>query len=418
MVATRPSVLFLTDIVPSPRATNAGGKMFAYYARELSARGWSVNTLALGAPHELAWAHDLDEWADWSRVLPIRRSLAHRVWRAAQQLVRAPEYALVRESGVERVLFERLRSHPVDIVHALHPWLIGAARRAIDQLPLERRPALVGHIMDIVAVQALDQVQHRTSAWLRPLRLLAFARWAWREFADYAQAGVWLAHTQTDLEVVRLLSPHTRPAVHSPIWFDGVEYLEAQPCLERAASDYFLYVGSIADPRMKMAISWLVEHALPKLQCAERRLKLYIVGAAANQAPDWGKSPCVVFCNAVTDQGDLLALYDNAFALAFPLQGGRYSRHVKVLTAFARGCPVVMTTHANWTLGARHGEEAWVADTPEGFVEGLSRLRSEPVLAHRLAEGGYARLRLEYPDSGVVIRTVEQAYGLTMRRIR
>ncbi|MCS6773878.1 MAG: glycosyltransferase [Thermoflexales bacterium] len=390
--------------------------MFAYYARELRARGWSVSFLALGAPHELPWAHDLDGEVTWSRVLPTCRGHTRRLWRAAQRLVRPPEYSIVRESGVEHALFEQLAAAPVDIVHALHPWLIGAARRAINRLPLEHRPALVGHIMDIVAVQALDKAQSQPSAWLHPLRLLAFARWAWREFNDYAAADVWLAHSQTDLEIARLFSPHVRPGVHSPIWFDAVEDLTSSLSVEQSARRHFLFIGNFSDKRTKEGFFWLSKYVFPILINRNINIKIYLVGARPEQAPQWKHFSSAVFCGAVTEKSDLFELYDHAIALVFPLLAGRYSRHVKVLTAFARGCPVVMTSRANWTLGAQHAEEAWIADTPEEFVEGMIQLSREPALMHRLAYGGFARLRAEYPDTGVVMRTLEQVYALAQIR--
>jgi glycosyltransferase involved in cell wall biosynthesis len=96
--------------------------------------------------------------------------------------------------------------------------------------------------------------------------------------------------------------------------------------------------------------------------------------------------------------------------LIFPLQFGRYSCHLKVLNAFARGLPVVMTSWANSGAEAVPGEEALVADTPEAFAECIIRLLRDPALAARIAEGGLRRIRREYPSPSVVLDSLEQAY--------
>jgi len=125
-------------------------------------------------------------------------------------------------------------------------------------------------------------------------------------------------------------------------------------------------------------------------------------------------------CYTYKDLDEFIALYDLASVFVFPLRQGRYSRHIKVLNAFARGLPVVMTSWANSGAEAVPGEEALIADTPEAFAECIIRLLRDPALAARIAEGGLRRIRREYPSPSVVLDSLEQAYqtAITQKEYR
>jgi glycosyltransferase involved in cell wall biosynthesis len=85
---------------------------------------------------------------------------------------------------------------------------------------------------------------------------------------------------------------------------------------------------------------------------------------------------------------DLLGLYEHSRMLIAPLQTGG-GIHLKILNAFAQGCPVVMTSAANDGIGAEDGAQALIADDPADFAERMARLLAEPGLSRRLAAAGW-----------------------------
>ena len=406
-------ILFLTDFVPSPRAGNAGAKIFAYYIQELTQRGYRASFIALGNPHELSLRHDLAGQVATYRVLPISRALPRRLLRAARRVAQPAEYALVADSGIERALLQTLQRQPVDIIHALHPWLIRAARRAVNRLRPASPPAIVGHVMDICSAQTFQRAQ--TGRPLRKLiETLAFARMAWREFSDYSLADSLLVHNQSDLEAIRLLSRSVPPAVYSPIWFDAIDQIAASPL---ARSGFrLLYVGNSADPRMHEALNWLLKRVMPIVDTAIPAVTLEIAGVQPDHKHLWHVPPRVT-CHPVLITPELLSLYDSASGMVFPLQSGRYSKHVKILNAFARGLPTIMTSRANFGEQALPGEETLLADEPDEFARHIINLLNNPDLSLQIAQGGLARIRREYPSPDLIPHSLEKAYTLAKSQI-
>ena len=47
----------------------------------------------------------------------------------------------------------------------------------------------------------------------------------------------------------------------------------------------------------------------------------------------------------------------------------------KILEAMSMGLPVITTTLANNAIGAAHGKEIWIANTPEKVAEAISRVK-------------------------------------------
>jgi glycosyltransferase involved in cell wall biosynthesis len=50
------------------------------------------------------------------------------------------------------------------------------------------------------------------------------------------------------------------------------------------------------------------------------------------------------------------------------------------------GLPVITTTLANNAIGAEHGKEIWIADSPEKVAEGISYLLNNTDLALKIGQ--------------------------------
>lgn len=406
-------ILFLTDFIPSPHANNAGAKMFAYYIRELTRRGHRASFIALGQPHELSLQHDLADLVTTYQAIPILRAWPRRLLRAARRIAQPAEYALIADSGIEQALFQTLQRRPVDIIHALHPWLIWSARRAVSRLNTLPRPAIVGHVMDICAAQAFNRAW--TGRRLKDvIETIAFARMARFEFRDYGLADGLLFHSHNDLAVIGLFAPRVPLGVHSPIWFDAIEQIIDSPLVRPEFR--LLYVGNSNDPRMRESLDWLLKRVMPRVESAAPSTALHIAGVLPAHKQVWHRPPRVI-CHGVLSTRELIALYDSARVLVFPLQSGRYSKHVKLLNAFARGLPTVMTHKANFGEQALSEQETLLADEPEQFAQHIVNLLSDDSLFVRIARGGLERIRRQYPSPAVILNSLEQVYALAKAQI-
>ena len=74
-----------------------------------------------------------------------------------------------------------------------------------------------------------------------------------------------------------------------------------------------------------------------------------------------------------------------------PVFGGSGVR-VKMLEGFRAGMPVVTTPDGAFGLPLSDGNEALVAQDPDGFAERVERLVKDEPLRQRIREGGYTYL--------------------------
>jgi glycosyltransferase involved in cell wall biosynthesis len=89
---------------------------------------------------------------------------------------------------------------------------------------------------------------------------------------------------------------------------------------------------------------------------------------------------------------DLGPVYERAHAAVVPLRAGAGSR-LKVLEALARGVPLVSTTVGVEGFDLHDGEQALIADSPDGIAERIAlldaSLRGGRNLAKELVDAGY-----------------------------
>jgi len=410
-------ILFLSDFVPSPRSGSATSQLYAYYIEGLRRRGYDVSFVALARAHERHLADDLLQQVTYRQVVPIAQDLFARMGRLVRRVIDPAEYALVHSSGLDSILLDVMRRQRFDLIHANHPWLVHAARRALRRLSNAVRPVLIGQVTDIITALRFQHI-YSAPRPVRPLYLLSFARAAYCEFINYSLTDGLIVHNTKDAEVIKILLPNSNNVFISPAWFDFIE--EICDGYRERKGNKILFIGNFNDKRTKEGMAWFTDRVLPNLLQAINNLEVNLVGVKDKKSEDVFCTKEYIKCYGYQSHSDFLAFYDSASVLIFPLQFGRYSCHLKVLNAFARGLPVVMTSWANSGAEAVPGEEALVADTPEAFAECIIRLLRDPALAARIAEGGLRRIRREYPSPSVVLDSLEQAYqtAITQKEYR
>ena len=136
-----------------------------------------------------------------------------------------------------------------------------------------------------------------------------------------------------------------------------------------------------------LALRWLLEEILPRVQSRVPGYRLAAVGAMTSDR----RIPSELAARAemLGRVDDLERVYRDTRVAVAPIRGGGGMK-TKVVEAMARARPVVCTSVAASGIALVHRESAWIADDAEGLAEGLVALHEDPALYGRLAEGGSA----------------------------
>jgi glycosyltransferase involved in cell wall biosynthesis len=140
-----------------------------------------------------------------------------------------------------------------------------------------------------------------------------------------------------------------------------------------------LFVGNFRHSPNVEAVDFLVRHIAPLFP----EIRFVFPGADAPQ--EWNAGPNVSFVGFVPDIRELYRR-PNTIVMA-PLFSGTGQR-VKLLEAFAMGCPVVTTTIGAAGFPIQHGREALLANSVGEFSQALGTLASSVDCRRRLGDAG------------------------------
>ncbi|MFN4295151.1 MAG: glycosyltransferase, partial [Thermoflexales bacterium] len=343
-------------------------------------RGWQPAFLCPVRPHEqplLETLGDFPVFAAPVRPDPLRR--ARRLWLS----LRHPQaYAFIRSINLRAEAARALSTFRPDVVHATQPHVLEAV---VEALPCaEKRPALVAYAIDVVAklhIRALLRTELDRRRWRRVAREAALA--IPRELRLYAQSDAVICHSDSDRAFLRAFLPIHVPISLLPAWFDACRAILPAVPERRPVEQDMLYVGNSRDPRSREALDWLLGEIFPQVRQRRPNTTLLIAGVSteADQVR-WCRVPQV---KCLEFEHNVVSLYDMSQITIAPLKTGG-GIHVKVLNAFARACPVVMTSIANDGIGAQDGVEARIADDTAGMVEAILHLLENLTIRQTQAE--------------------------------
>ena len=382
-------ILYVTDFLPHARSDHGGGKMLRAYMESMRALGHQVSLLALCQPKDAPMVATVRGECASAEIIPVLNTRARRIRSFASGLFEMEARAYCRSVGFHAAARRFLAGREFDVVHIVHPWLIDPV---VSAIPAGRRNEirLIGHVIDVVTAV----VRRRLSRMPSP-RLLKEYFWATAtEFRSYARVDRLLTHTQSDSDMIAARLRGGPPSRVIPVWFDAMSRL--LPNVEsRPQSARFLVVGTSSDPRMRESVSWLLKHVWPAVSGRFPNATLDLFSVRPEHMGLWSGIPGVVAHSYVDD---LPAVYDDACALLFPLRSGGYSRHLKVLNAMARGCPIVMTSEANTAEQLQDGVEALIRDDAAGFAQAMMGLLQSPESGLPLARAALRRVSGDYQD--------------------
>ena len=174
------------------------------------------------------------------------------------------------------------------------------------------------------------------------------------------------------------------------------------PLKERRNNPFqFLFVGSLGYLPNRDGLEWLVSEVLPRLRkAAPRPFVIRVVGAGLPRR----------VAEAITSQPelelsgyvqDLDAVYRGADAVIVPLRAGGGTR-IKLLEAFAHGCPVISTTEGARGIEAEPDRHLLITDPPFSFAEQCARLMGDEDLSTRLTQAAHELVRSRYGMASLV----------------
>ncbi|AFZ23242.1 glycosyltransferase [Cylindrospermum stagnale PCC 7417] len=189
--------------------------------------------------------------------------------------------------------------------------------------------------------------------------------------------------------------------------YDGVRSGESSPAtgLEDTKRN-ILFLGQLSYSPNTVAAELLINQIYPRLQKLYPDSRLLLVGR--NPTPSMLAAaqgePGIIVTGSVPDVRPYLAA---ASMMVVPLLQGGGTR-LKIIEAFAAGCPVVSTAKGAEGIKARDGEHLLIRNEVEELVEGVCQLWSNPSLGEKLARSAYELVQAEYSWEAVS-RNIEQA---------
>ncbi len=162
---------------------------------------------------------------------------------------------------------------------------------------------------------------------------------------------------------------------------------------ENTSGKTLYFAGRLDYPPNEMAVLWFHRHVWPLIRSHVPDVKWTIVGSSPELL---GRRVCqdphVVLAGRVEKTEPYLR---SASVVLVPITAGGGTRF-KILEAWAAGKPVISTSAGAQGLAARHGDNIWIADTPQDFCSGVLRLLSDAALCAQLSARGRETVEEHY----------------------
>lgn len=143
----------------------------------------------------------------------------------------------------------------------------------------------------------------------------------------------------------------------------------------------------------RQGVLWFYQRVWPLVRSRLPEVKWFVVGDSPELlGPALRRDPGIVLTGQVESTEPYL---HPSTLVVVPIALGGGTRF-KILEAWAAGKAVVSTTKGAEGLAARHGENIWLANTPEEFGQAVLCLLSDPELCARVGQEGWETVREHY----------------------
>lgn len=252
-----------------------------------------------------------------------------------------------------------------------------------------------------------------TTVWRRraqhasnPLERLFMGLQAWKmarfEKKCFTRAGQVAVVSEEEGQTARQWGARTTYTVSNGV---DTEYL--RPTGEAPEPDSLLFLGSLDWQPNRDALLYLLREILPRVQAANPRAKLRVVGRQpATKLREQVESLSGV--EWVGEVPDIRPHFARATVVLVPLRIGGGSR-IKILESMSMGKAVVATHVGAEGLDVVPGVHCLIADSPADFTQSVVQLLDAPERAVELGRNGRELVLRQY-DWSRVAKTLQQAW--------
>lgn len=207
---------------------------------------------------------------------------------------------------------------------------------------------------------------------------------------------VW-ACSDVDAQLIEQLYRPKKPVVVVPNAINVGAYAGARQtrnAIDPAAPPLLVYIGSYSYEPNEIAALRLMKSILPSLRQAGADLQLAIVGRDPTLAMQQvaANDPAVTVTGAVDSILPYLAQQSIA---VMPITIGSGTR-LKILEAFAAGCPIVSTAKGAEGIATQHKKNILIAESDTEFVSAILQLVKDPAFRSSLGQKGFETVSAGY----------------------
>jgi polysaccharide biosynthesis protein PslH len=230
-------------------------------------------------------------------------------------------------------------------------------------------------------------------------KLLSWREWRAMEHAEnqyLKEADLVLAVSQADSDVFAELVPPEKLVVIST--GVDIDYFAPQKSVEQ--SDTLVFTGSMDWLPNEDGIFYFVREILPRISQQVPGVKLTVVGRKPSRRLE---SLAGEYSNQVQLTGwvdDVRPYLAKSAVSIVPLRVGSGTR-LKIFEAMSMNKAVVSTTIGAEGLPVTHGNEIFLADTPEDFAEFSVRLLRDPALRRQIGNAARGLVETKYSWASV-----------------
>ena len=379
-------LLFLTPLFPYP--PNSGGLIKTWTLLEFLRERCQTEVLCF---HREELSADQRGYASRFEGEDALESLPLKRGRGVASLLRSYVCGLPlsvyrnRSREMIQAISRKLESGQYDVLFFDH-WLMA------QYLPPGFHGLSLLHMHNAESLVWERQAALEQNPALRPILRMEAKRVRNYERANLPRFDRVLAVSEEDREVlIRLGAAEDRVAVLPNV--PDPALLELPP-LQFSSPPDVLYFGTLSWEPNAQGLQWFLKAVLPGLKRELPGIRLIVAGGdPPRRLRDAVRREDMVELMAAGDSVD--GVYRRARAFVEPVQGGGGTK-LKVLSALARGLPVVTTSAGAAGIDAVDGEHLLIRDTPEGIVSALKSLLTDESLWRRLSENGRRLIAAKY----------------------
>jgi len=398
-------ILQISHRIPYP--LNEGGTIGIYnYTKGFSEQGCEVTLFAL-APlkHSLPEKEVREALEPYCEleIFPIDTTV--KVFPALANLFQSRSYNVERfySQEFEQALIEKLKSVAFDIIQ-----IEGTYASPYSELALKYGNCPVVLRQHNVEYQIWERRAYNEA---NPLKKVYFSLLARRlktyEANHLNQYAAIVPVTEDDGQLFKKLGC-TSPIFSSPAGIDIQYWRPRQSAIKEQS---FYHLGSLEWGPNLDAVTWFNSEVWPKIIAQFPQSAFYVAGKGMPQSL---KNQSLTNVHMLGEIDDAAEFSTDKFCCIVPLRSGSGIR-LKILEAMSAGKVVLSTSIGAQGIAYTNGVNILIADTPEEFVECITRLAEDANLVNELQRNARKLIVDHYSNQSVVKRLLDFYRELTLK---